>query len=99
MIGGQHQHDGVRIAPGGEHGGNRDRGAGVATHRLQHDVGFDAALAQLLGDHEAEIGVGDDDRPCEQLRITDAREHLLEGRGRSDQPHELLGHALARHRP
>jgi hypothetical protein len=58
-----------------------------------------AAMPQLLRHHEAELGVGDDDRAREQLGIRNAREHLLEGRSRSDQRDELLRHAFARDRP
>jgi hypothetical protein len=42
-------------------GGDRDRGAGVAPHRLENDVGIDRAVAKLLGHHEPEIRVRDDD--------------------------------------
>src|SRR5262249_36906665 len=53
----EHQHQGVAVAPGCEHGGNRDRRPGIAAHRLEHDVRLDGALAQLLRHHEAKIGV------------------------------------------
>ena len=49
-----------------ERGRDRDRRAGIAPRRLEHDVGLDAELAQLLGHDEAEIRIGDDDRPREQ---------------------------------
>ncbi len=99
VIGREHQHEGVAVALGREHGGDRDRGAGIAAHRLQHDVGLDAALAQLLGHDEAEVGIGDDDRTREQIGVGDALKHLLEHRSLADQRHELLRHALARDRP
>ena len=99
VIGCEHQHQGVAVALGREHGGNRDRRPGIAAHRLEHDVRLDAALAQLLRHHEAKVGLGDHDRARKQFGIRYAREHLLKGRFLSDQGHELLGHALARDRP
>ena len=99
MVGGQHQHECVAIAFGREHRRDRNRGTGIAAHRLEHDVGFDAVLAQLLGHDEAEVGIGDDDRPGEQARHPNARKHLLEGRSFPDKRNELLRHALARDRP
>jgi hypothetical protein len=73
--------------------------AGIAALRLQDDGGLDAAGARLLGDDEAELGIGDDHRGGEQARAGDAVEYLLEGRRRADQRHELLRHLFARHRP
>jgi hypothetical protein len=99
VVGRQHQHQGTAIAFGREHGGDRDRGTGIAAQRFEHDVRLDAALAQLLRHHEAEVGIGDDDRAREQGGIRNARKHLLERRPLSDQGDELLGHALARDRP
>jgi hypothetical protein len=43
--------------------GDSDRHGGIAARRLQDNVGFDIALAQLLGRDETKIGMGDDDRP------------------------------------
>ena len=80
VVGREHEHEGIAVARGREHGGDRDRGAGIAAHRLEHDVGLDAALAQLLGHDEAEIRIGDDDRPREQVGVRNALEHLLERR-------------------
>jgi len=68
-------------------------------HRLEHDVGLDAALAQLLGHDEAEVAIGDDDRSREQVGMRNARKHLLERRPLPDERNELFGHALARNRP
>src|SRR5262249_53802219 len=53
VIGREYQHQGITVALGREHGGNRDRRPGVASHWLEHDVRLDAALAQLLRHHEA----------------------------------------------
>ena len=67
--------------------------------RLQDDVRLDATLAQLLGDHEAEIAIGDHDRACEQLAVQNPRKHLLKRGLLADEAHELLRHALSRDRP
>jgi hypothetical protein len=99
VVGREHEHHRLRIALGGQHRGNRDGGTRVPTHRLEHDIGLDAAFAQLLRHHKAEIRIGDDDRAREQLGVLNAGKHLLEGRVLPDQRHELLRHALARHRP
>jgi hypothetical protein len=73
--------------------------AAAESRRLQDDGGLDAAGARLLGDHEAELGIGDDHRRGEQAVAGDAVEHLLEGRQGADQRHELLRHFFARYRP
>ena len=74
-------------------------GPEVAAQRLEHDVGLDTALAQLLGHHETEIGMGDNDRARKQVGGGYARKHLLKRGALSDQGNELLRHALARDRP
>ncbi len=99
VVGREHQHQRLTITLGGEQGRDRNCGTRIAAHRLQHDISIDAAFAQLLGDDEAEVAMGDDDRSPEQLRIRDAREHLLKRRALSDQGDELLWPALARNRP
>jgi hypothetical protein len=71
----------------------------MAAHRLQDDVRLDATLAQLLGDHEAEIAIGDHDRACEKLAVRNPRKHLLKRRLVADEAYELLRHALARDWP
>ena len=99
MIGSEDQYDGGWIALGGKRRRNGDGQGRIAAHRLKHNVGFDTAFAQLLGDDEAKIGIGDDDRPAESCAIGDASNDLLKGRLISDQGHELFGHAFARNRP
>ena len=94
VVGGQHEHERVVITLRCEHGRDRDGGPRIAAARLEHDVGLDAQLAQLLGHHETKVGVGDDDRPREQAGIRNTREHLLECRPLSDEGDKLLGHAL-----
>ncbi len=95
VVGRQHEHEGIAIALGREQGGDRDSKTRIAAHRLEHDVGLDATLAQLLGYDKAELGIGDDDRSREQVGMRNARKHLLERRPLSDERNELLGHALA----
>ncbi len=99
MVGGDHQQHGRGILLHRELGGGGDGGRGIAALRLQDDGGLDAAGARLLGDDEAELGIGDDHRRGEQALAGDAVEHLLEGRRRADQRHELLRHLFARYRP
>ena len=99
VVGCQHQHEGFAVALGRQHGADRDRRTRVAAQRLEHDVGLDTALAQLLGHHETEIGMGDNDRARKQVGGGYARKHLLKRGALSDQGNELLRHALARDRP
>ena len=99
VVGGKDQDRCFRIALARQRRGDGDRHGGIAAHRLEHDVGLDVAFAQLFGDDETEIGIGDDDRPLEQFDVGNAAEHLLKGRALVDQRDELLGHAFARHRP
>jgi len=99
MVGGEHQHESIAVAFCRQHGGHCDGRARVASHRLEHDVGFDAALAQLLGNYESEVRVSDHERTGEQFGIGNAIKHLLKRRAFADQPDELLGHAFARDRP
>ena len=47
----------------GKRGSDRDRHRRIAAHGLKHDVSFETAFPDLLGDNEAKIGVGNDDRP------------------------------------
>jgi hypothetical protein len=86
---------GIRLH--GEFGGGGDGSRGVPALRFQDDGGLNAA--RLLGDHEAELGIGDDHRRGEQALAGDAVEHLLKGRQGADQRHELLRHFFARYWP
>ena len=99
MVGSENDRDRRRIARGGQHRADHDGHRRIAPQRLEHDVAFDAAFAHLLGGDEAEIGVGDDDRAVELGVVAQALQHLRKRRALIDQRHELLGHALARHRP
>src|SRR5262245_43519504 len=63
-------------------------------HGLEHYVGLDPALTQLLGDDETEVGVGNDNRTGKRLGVVGAPQHLLERRCGTDDRDELLWHAL-----
>ena len=78
MVGGEHDDDRVGRAARGEARRDGDRRTRVAARRLQHDVGLRADLAQLVGDEEAVIEIGDDDRPLER-RVSQHRHRRLEG--------------------
>ena len=54
-------------------GRNSDRRGGVASLRLEDDVGLGPYLGYLLGYDEASVGAGDDARPCEQDIISQPR--------------------------
>ena len=96
---GWHQHERIAIAFGRKYRGDRDCGTGIAAHGLEHDVGFNATLAQLLRHDKPEVRIGDDNRTPEQVGIGNAPKHLLECRPFADERDELLGHAFARHWP
>src|SRR2546430_866843 len=68
-------------------------------HAGRGDLGPDAALAQLLGDHEAEFAIGDQDGACEKLGVENPAKPLLERGLGAEEAYDLLGHALARDRP
>src|SRR5262245_34194677 len=99
MIGGEDEQDGFRVAPAGEFSRDRNGGTGIAADRLEDDVGAGTGPLQLIGDGEAKLGVGDDDRWGKNTGIGDAREDLLKGRRIAAQGNELFRLALARERP
>ena len=99
VVGGQHRDDGLGIAhrrPG--RAGADGRGA-VAPFRLEQDRRLGADLLQLLGDAEAIVEIGDDDRRVEDRPVADELDDRLEGRPVADQRNELLGQALPQFRP
>ena len=63
MVGGQHEAGGAGGAALGHQRADRHGRGAVAALGLQHDVGGDADGGELFGADEAEIVVGDDDRP------------------------------------
>ena len=59
--------------------GDARGGRGVAADRLEHDrLRRDAGQAQLLGDDEAVLVIGDDERRREALAVGDAQRRLLQ---------------------
>ena len=63
VIGGKDEHACLRPPPAAcQLRGDGDRHGGIAARRLQHNVGINIALAQLLGGDKTKIGMGDDDR-------------------------------------
>ena len=94
MVGGEHDDDCVGRAARGEARRDGDRRTRVAARRLQHDVGLRADLAQLVGDEEAVVEIGDDDRPFER-RVGQHRHRRLEGGALANERNELLGKRLA----
>ncbi len=98
MIGGEHDDDGLRRAARGDARGDGDRGGRIAPRGLEDDIGRSADGAQLIGDEEAIIGVGDDDRLVEGL----VRQRLnggLEGRQLADERNELFRESFPRFGP
>jgi hypothetical protein len=63
MIGGKDEDARLRPPPARQLRGDSDRHGGIAARRLQNNVRFDIAFAQLLGRDKTKIGMGDDDRP------------------------------------
>ena len=80
MIGGKRDDERIVAAPE-RISRARDNGrTGIPPHRLEQNVGFRTNRRELLGDQEAVLGVGDDDRPTEQGRIGHAANGFLERR-------------------
>ncbi len=80
--------------------GDRDGGRGVAAHGLEHDgARRDLGQAELLGDHEAVLVVGDDERRGKDTRIGDAQRRVLEQAALRHERQELLWMQRPRHRP
>ena len=100
MVGRQDHHHGLRVAAGGMEGGYRNGRGGIATLRLEHDVGLDLGLQKLFRHDEAGFTAGDDRRPREGGSVGDPTGRVLEGRTvRVHEQSELLRHALAGSRP
>ena len=83
--------------------GQGERRRGVAADRLEHDLRRTYAdLAQLFGDDEAVLFVGNDQRARVDLaagEILQPQRGLLQQRALAGERQELLGIALARGRP
>ena len=71
-------------------GAGGDRRPGIATDRLEQDVGLGADHRKLFGDKKPVLAVGHDDRATKQRRIGHAANGVLECRQRTKQRQELL---------
>ena len=99
MIGGKGSDDGIASAFDGEGRGRGDRWAGIASQRLQHDIGLSANGGELLSHQKPVLHVGDDDRPTKRSRISEPAHRVLKRRIRTKQRQELLGPSFTRGRP
>ena len=77
MIGRDHQDDRLRIAPGGQAGGQRDRGERVTRLRLKRDLKFQPEVQRLVGDQEPQLRGRNHDRFGEEV-AGQPRERALE---------------------
>jgi hypothetical protein len=69
VIGGKCNDQGIAVALGGKGRTGGDGRTGIATDRLEHDIGFDPNCSELFGDQETILSVGDDGWTAEQTRI------------------------------
>ncbi len=100
MIRGEQQQQRLGVALGQAQRGGAGRRSGVAADRLeQHRPGCHRDLAQLFGDDEPVLFVGDDERRREALRIGDPPHRLLQQTLAAEQAQELLRVERTRHRP
>ena len=67
MIGRDHQDDRLRIAPGRQAGGQRDRGERVARLRLKRDLKLQPEVQRLVGDQEPRLRGRNHDRFGEEV--------------------------------
>ena len=95
-----HQHQRIGRGSGEGEGGDAAGGRGVAAERLEDDRGGrHAGEAKLLGDDEAVLVVGDDQRRRELLAVGDAQTGFLKQGALGEERQELLRILRARHRP
>ncbi len=96
VVGGQDDHDGIiAVALPREDGAGDDRRTRVAAVRFEQYVGGHSDLAQLFGDEETVLPIGDDDGPAEQGRVGYPQHRLLKCRARPQQPQKLFRPVLA----
>lgn len=102
VVGRHHQQDRIALLHRNQRG-QSERRRGVASHRLEYDLWRTYAdLAELFGDDEAILLVGDDQRTRVDLaagEVLQAQRGLLQQRALAGKGEELLGIALARRRP
>ncbi len=100
MVGGEDQHQRVRLLRGGVERRDRDGGGRILSGRLEDDIGGQPRLGELLGDDEAGIVGREDGGAGEQARVRHAGGGGLEGGAVGfGQRNELLREALARGGP
>ena len=100
MIRRHDQHLPVQVAGGNPQGGDRGGRRGVAAGGFEQQPGrLDADLAQLLGNDEAVLLIGDDQRRREPVLPGDPPHRLLQQAGLAEQREQLLRVKRARHRP
>ena len=95
VIGSKRDHDGVTAAIEGKCRPGNDRRPGIAAHRLEQDIGLDADLRELLGDHKPVLVIGHDDGAAEQRAIGNTSHGLLKRRMPAEEWQELLRPAFA----
>jgi hypothetical protein len=99
VIGGERDNYRITVALGGKCRASGNSRPGIASYRLEQDVGLNADFGQLLGDQKTILRVGYDDRAAEQARVRNPVQGILKGRTRTEQWQELFGAAFARCRP
>ncbi len=99
VIGREREHDGFGIALPRDHGSGGDGRRGIPALGLEHHGCFLAEFLRLAAGKEPEIADRHDDRGREQFWIGEPQQRLLERRAVAHDRHELLGHAVPRHRP
>ncbi len=100
VIGRHDQEQGGGIGRRQHERGNGGGRCGIAPDRLEDDgMRRDRDLPQLLGDDEAMLVIGDDQRRREARAIADPPHRLLQQALARKQREELLGIKRARHRP
>ena len=99
VVGGQHQHHGVRVVGGDQPGGRGDRGSGAPADGFEDDrPRLDAEVPHLLGDREAVLLPAHQQRRGELVPLDPPR-GLLQQADLGEQREQLLGEQLPGHRP
>jgi hypothetical protein len=91
VIGGERDNYRITVALGGKCRASGNSRPGIASYRLEQDVGLNADFGQLLGDQKTILRVGYDDRAAEQARVRNPVQGILKGRTRTEQWQELFG--------
>ena len=100
MVGGQDQHQRVRLLRQQQQRRDADRRRRVAAQRLEHDrLRRHAGEAKMLGHDEAMLVIGDHHRRREAGAVGHPQRRLLQQRALAQQRQELLGVERPRQRP